>query len=62
VIGIAEAAPWMWPKAISVLAKNEGKAVEYIGLGLVKKPGLPSIMVPTTQERAVKSPSPPFSP
>jgi alcohol dehydrogenase len=28
--------------------KNEGKAVDYIGLGLVKKPGLPSIMVPTT--------------
>jgi len=35
-------------KAIAVLTKNEGKAIDYIGLGLVKKPGLPSIMVPTT--------------
>jgi alcohol dehydrogenase class IV len=35
-------------KAIAVLVKNEGKAVDYIGLGLVKNPGLPTIMVPTT--------------
>ena len=35
-------------KAIAVLVKNEGKAVDYIGLGLVKKQGLPTIMVPTT--------------
>jgi len=38
-------------KAISVLAKNEGKASSTSALGLVKKPGLPSIMVPTRQER-----------
>ncbi|MBU2498247.1 MAG: iron-containing alcohol dehydrogenase, partial [Proteobacteria bacterium] len=31
-----------------VLVKNGGKATDYIGLGLVKKPGLPTIMVPTT--------------
>lgn len=35
-------------KAIGVLVKNEGKAVDYIGLGLVTKPGIPTIMVPTT--------------
>jgi len=35
-------------KAIGVLAKNEGRAIDFIGLGLVKKPGLPTIMVPTT--------------
>jgi alcohol dehydrogenase class IV len=35
-------------KAIAVLATNGGKATDYIGLGLVKKPGLPTIMVPTT--------------
>lgn len=35
-------------KAIAVLAKNGGKATDYIGLGLVKKPGLPTIMIPTT--------------
>jgi alcohol dehydrogenase len=31
-----------------VLAKNEGVATDFIGLGLVKKPGLPTIMIPTT--------------
>jgi len=35
-------------KAIGVLAKNEGRATDFIGLGLVKKSGLPTIMVPTT--------------
>ena len=35
-------------KAIAVLVKNEGRAADYIGLDLVKKPGLPTIMVPTT--------------
>jgi alcohol dehydrogenase len=35
-------------KAIAVLSKNEGIATDYIGLGLVKKPGIPTIMIPTT--------------
>lgn len=35
-------------KAIAVLATNEGKATDFIGLGLVKRPGLPSVMIPTT--------------
>ena len=35
-------------KAIAVLVSNKGKAADYIGLDLVKKPGLPTIMVPTT--------------
>ena len=35
-------------KAIAVLVTNGGKATDYIGLGKVKKPGLPTIMVPTT--------------
>jgi alcohol dehydrogenase len=35
-------------KAIAVLATNEGKAVDYIGLDLVKRPGLATIMIPTT--------------
>lgn len=48
VIGIGGGSTMDVAKAIAVLAKNEGKAVDYIGLGLVKKPGLPSIMVPTT--------------
>ncbi|UCB47633.1 MAG: iron-containing alcohol dehydrogenase [Deltaproteobacteria bacterium] len=48
VIGIGGGSTMDVAKAIAILVKNEGKAVDYIGLGLVKKPGLPSIMVPTT--------------
>jgi alcohol dehydrogenase class IV len=48
VIGVGGGSTMDVAKAISVLAKNDGKAVDYIGLGLVKKAGLPSIMVPTT--------------
>ena len=35
-------------KAVSVLLTNGGKAVDYLGLGLIKKPGVPKIMVPTS--------------
>ena len=35
-------------KAAAVLVTNRGKAVDYIGLGLIREPGLPTIMVPTT--------------
>ena len=35
-------------KAVSVLITNEGSAAAYQGLGLVKKPGVPKILVPTT--------------
>ncbi|MBN2126265.1 MAG: iron-containing alcohol dehydrogenase [Deltaproteobacteria bacterium] len=48
VIGLGGGSTMDVAKAIAVLVKNGGKAVDYIGLGLVKKPGLPTIMVPTT--------------
>jgi alcohol dehydrogenase len=48
VIGVGGGSTLDVAKAIGVLVKNEGKATDYIGLGLVKKPGLPTIMVPTT--------------
>ena len=35
-------------KAAAILATNPGKASDYQGLDLVKKPGLPKIMIPTT--------------
>ncbi len=35
-------------KAVSILVTNGGKAADYLGLGKIKKPGLPKIMVPTT--------------
>jgi alcohol dehydrogenase len=48
VIGVGGGSTMDVAKAIAVLTTNSGKAVDYIGLGLVKKPGLPTIMVPTT--------------
>ncbi len=48
IIGLGGGSTMDVAKAIAVLVKNEGKAVDYIGLGLVKKPGLPTLMVPTT--------------
>jgi alcohol dehydrogenase len=35
-------------KAISILLTNGGKAEDYLGLGKIKKAGVPKIMVPTT--------------
>jgi len=48
VIGVGGGSTMDVAKAIGVLAKNDGKAVDYIGLNKVKKAGLPAIMVPTT--------------
>jgi alcohol dehydrogenase len=35
-------------KAIAILLTNGGKAVDYLGLGKIKKPGVPKIMIPTS--------------
>ncbi|MFZ5774443.1 MAG: iron-containing alcohol dehydrogenase [Thermodesulfobacteriota bacterium] len=35
-------------KAVSILLTNGGKAEDYLGLGKIKKPGVPKIMIPTT--------------
>jgi alcohol dehydrogenase len=48
VIGIGGGSTMDVAKAIAALTKNEGKAVDYIGLNKVPKAGLPTIMVPTT--------------
>jgi alcohol dehydrogenase len=48
IIGVGGGSTMDVAKAISVLVTNEGKAVDYIGLNLVKKAGLPTIMIPTT--------------
>lgn len=48
VIGVGGGSTMDVAKAIAVLCKNDGKILDYIGLDLVKKPGLPTIMVPTT--------------
>lgn len=48
IIGVGGGSTMDVAKAIAVLAKNDGKAIDYIGLNKVKKAGLPTIMVPTT--------------
>ena len=48
VIGIGGGSAMDVAKAISILLTNGGLAEEYVGLGKIKKPGVPKIMVPTT--------------
>ena len=48
VIGVGGGSTMDIAKAIAMLVKNGGKAVDYIGLDKVKKQGIPTIMVPTT--------------
>ena len=48
VIGVGGGSAMDLAKAAAVLVTNDGKAQDYVGVGLVPKPGLPTIMVPTT--------------
>ena len=48
IVGVGGRSAMDVAKAISILMTNGGKAVDYLGLGKIKKPGLPKIMVPTT--------------
>ena len=48
VIGVGGGSAMDLAKAAAVLVTNDGQAQDYVGVGLVPKPGLPTIMVPTT--------------
>ncbi len=48
IIGVGGGSAMDVAKAISILLTNGGKAEDYIGLGKIKKAGVPKIMVPTT--------------
>jgi alcohol dehydrogenase len=48
VIGVGGGSAMDVAKAIAVIAANKGKAVDFLGLNKVPKPGLPKIMIPTT--------------
>lgn len=48
VVGVGGGSAMDVAKAISILVTNGGKAVDYLGLGKIKKKGIPSIMVPTS--------------
>ncbi len=48
VVGVGGGSAMDVAKAISILLTNGGKAVDYLGLGKIHKPGVPKIMVPTS--------------
>ncbi len=48
VIGLGGGSAMDTAKAASALITNGGKAEDYVGLNLLKKPGLKTIMIPTT--------------
>jgi alcohol dehydrogenase len=48
IVGIGGGSAMDVAKAVAVLAANNGKAIDYLGLNKVPGPGLPKIMVPTT--------------
>ncbi|MDQ1240454.1 MAG: alcohol dehydrogenase [Thermodesulfobacteriota bacterium] len=48
IIGIGGGSPLDIAKAASVLVTNEGSVNSFFGIDLLKQPGLPTILVPTT--------------
>lgn len=48
IIGVGGGSAMDVAKAVSILLTNGGSAEDYLGLGKIKNPGLPKIMVPTT--------------
>lgn len=48
VVGLGGGSALDIAKAVSILLTNGGKAEDYLGLGKIKRPGVPKIMIPTT--------------
>jgi alcohol dehydrogenase class IV len=48
VIGLGGGSALDTAKAVAILALNKGKVSDYVGLDRVSKPGLPTILIPTT--------------
>ncbi len=48
VIGVGGGSSIDIAKTAAMLAKNEGKASDYVGMDKIPRPGLPKIMIPTT--------------
>jgi len=48
VVGVGGGSALDIAKAVSILLTNGGKAEDYLGLGRIKLPGVPKIMIPTT--------------
>lgn len=48
VVGVGGGSCMDVAKAVAVLVRNEGPALDYRGFDLVKNPGVPTVLVPTT--------------
>ncbi len=48
VVGFGGGSTLDTAKAVALLTRNEGSAEDYLGIGLVKRRGVPSILMPTT--------------
>jgi len=48
VVGVGGGSAMDVAKAVSILLTNGGRAEDYLGLGKIKKAGVPKIMIPTT--------------
>ncbi|SFR09685.1 iron-containing alcohol dehydrogenase [Desulfoscipio geothermicus] len=48
IVGLGGGSPMDVSKAVSVVAVNGGSILDYVGIGLVPKPGVPFILIPTT--------------
>ena len=48
VIGLGGGSPIDTAKCAAVLARNEGRAEDYLGIEKIDQPGLPKLMIPTT--------------
>ena len=48
VVGFGGGSSLDTAKAVALLSRNEGSVEDYLGIGLVKRRGVPSILVPTT--------------
>ena len=48
IIGLGGGSPIDVAKGVSVLATNEGSILDYVGVNLIPKPGIPKFLIPTT--------------
>lgn len=48
IVGLGGGSSLDIAKGISILATNEGSILDYVGLNLVPKPGVPKVLIPTT--------------
>ena len=48
IIGLGGGSPIDVAKGVSVLATNDSSILDYVGVNLIPKPGIPKILIPTT--------------